>query len=113
MVPIYRRRRVLRRFVPSKILLLYGVIRNDNSANNGGTSNLQDFCGPKILMNWVGGNTVGSQPHFAKAKVEFLISNFKFLIIRSRNFQRENLDTILLKIENLKLKIPPSETSAA
>ena len=37
--PIYCRRRYLRGVVPSKVLLLHGVIRDDNSANNGGILN--------------------------------------------------------------------------
>ena len=38
----------MRGFVPSKNLLLYGVIRNDNSANNGGTFIVRQFGGPKV-----------------------------------------------------------------
>jgi hypothetical protein len=50
---------------PSKQqLLLSEVIRIDNSANNGGGSNLQKFCGPKLLMKRIRVNTVGSRPEF-------------------------------------------------
>ena len=37
----------MRRFNSSKLLLLYGVIHDDNVANNGGGFNARKLCGPK------------------------------------------------------------------